>query len=90
MPDYTDTMRKRLLFKCKHMGMVENDIIFGDFAESRLADLGDEQLQRLEIMLKENDVELLEWVTGEKPPPPVHDNDVMALLKQYWHSAKTN
>ncbi len=90
MPDSTDTMRKRLLFKCKHMGMVENDIIFGDFAESSLADLNAYQLNRLEAMLKENDVELFKWVTGDKPPPPAHDNDVMDIIKRYWYSVKNN
>ncbi len=86
MPDSANIMRKRLLFKCKHMGMVENDIIFGDFAESCLDDLDDRQLERLETMLKENDVELFKWVTGNTPPPPEHDHDIMDLLKQHWKS----
>ncbi|MEE8392866.1 MAG: succinate dehydrogenase assembly factor 2, partial [Rhodospirillales bacterium] len=81
MPDSTDPRRKRLLFRCKHMGMAENDILFGRFAESRLGSMSEGQLRRLEKLLEENDIDLFKWVSGKEPPPKAHDHDVMALLQ---------
>lgn len=81
MPDFTDVRRKRLLFRCNHMGTAENDLIFGGFAEAELGRLNDEQLTCLEALLKENDNDLYNWLTGKAPPPPAHDHEVMKMLK---------
>ncbi|OHC75100.1 MAG: hypothetical protein A3G18_07375 [Rhodospirillales bacterium RIFCSPLOWO2_12_FULL_58_28] len=81
MPDFMDVRRKRLLFRCCHMGTVENDLIFGGFARANLERLDDGQLACLEALLKENDNDLYNWLTGKEPPPPVHDNEVMKMLR---------
>jgi antitoxin CptB len=78
-----DIARKRLLFRARHMGTNENDIFFGGFAEAHLAGMTDEQVRRFETLLEANDPDLFNWVTGAKPVPPEHDNDVMALLKTF-------
>ena len=41
-----DPRRKRLLFRARHMGTAENDLLFGRFAEARLAGLTEEQVAR--------------------------------------------
>jgi len=78
-----DIERKRLLFRAHHMGTNENDIFFGGFAETHLQDLTAEQLKRFQELLDVNDPDLFLWVTGAKPVPPEHDNDVMAMLKNF-------
>jgi antitoxin CptB len=85
-----DIARKRLLFRARHMGTNENDIFFGGFAEAHLADLSEVQLERFQALLDVNDPDLFLWVTGAKPVPPEHDNDVMAMLKSFTldHSHK--
>ncbi len=85
-----DTVRKRLLFRARHMGTNENDIFFGGFAEKHLADLSDAQLDRFQDLLDVNDPDLFLWVTGAKPVPERYDNDVMAMLKSFTldHSHK--
>ena len=85
-----DIAHKRLLFRARHMGTNENDIFFGGFAETHLAELSEEQLGRFQILLDVNDPDLFLWVTGAKPVPPQYDNDVMAMLKTFTldHSHK--
>jgi antitoxin CptB len=85
-----DILRKRLLFRARHMGTNENDIFFGGFAEKHLASLSDEQLDRFQALLDVNDPDLFLWVTGAKPVPDQYDTDVMAMLKSFTldHSDK--
>lgn len=78
-----DTRRKRLLFRARHMGSNENDILFGGFAERSLARLTPEQLDRFEALLAVNDTDLFDWVTGKRPVPPDYDHDVMGMLKHF-------
>jgi antitoxin CptB len=78
-----DNIRKRLLFRARHMGTNENDIFFGGFAEAHLSSLSDAQLQRFQELLDVNDPDLFLWVTGARPVPAAYDNDVMAMLKGF-------
>jgi antitoxin CptB len=85
-----DIIRKRLLFRARHMGTNENDIFFGGFAEAHLAELSEAQMERFQELLDVNDADLFLWVTGAKPVPSQYDDDVMALLKIFTldHSYK--
>jgi antitoxin CptB len=78
-----DTLRKKLLFRARHMGTNENDIFFGGFAEETLPKLSNEQLATFETLLEVNDPDLFLWVTGAKPVPAAHDNDVMRMLQTF-------
>lgn len=80
----TDDPRvKRLMFRAHHMGMNENDILFGRFAEAHLAGFTQEQLDRFETLIAQSDMDLFNWVCGREPTPPEFDHDVMALLKEF-------
>lgn len=78
-----DDRRKRLLYRSRHRGMQETDLLLGGFAERHLADLNDGQLARFATLLDESDNDLFNWITGKEPPPPAFDHDVMALLKRF-------
>ena len=80
MTDSLDPRRKRLLFRSRHRGTKETDLMLGGFAERHLAALDDRQLDRFEALLDLPDGDLFDWITGRVPPPPAHDDDVMALL----------
>jgi antitoxin CptB len=83
-----DAKRKRLLFHCTHMGMKENDVIFGDFAQAHLMDLNDPQVEALEVLLKNNDLDLFKWVMGKAPVPPAWDTDLMKRLQVFAAESK--
>ena len=78
-----DPRRKRIMFRCQHRGMKENDILLGRFAAIHIADLSDRQLDRMEALLGEGDNDLYNWITGKEPPPAAHDHDLMAWLKKF-------
>jgi antitoxin CptB len=78
-----DPRVKRLLFRANHMGMNENDILFGRFAETHLATLSSEQLDRFEALIAQNDMDLFNWVSGREPVPAEFDHDVMAMVKEF-------
>lgn len=78
-----DALRKRLLFHCTHMGMKENDVMFGDFAKAHLADMSDAEVEELEALLKNSDLDLFKWVLGEAPVPERWDTPLMKRLQDF-------
>jgi len=82
----TDIRRKRLLFRSWHRGTRESDLILGRFADSRLADFDDGQLDRYEALLECSDADLFDWVAGRSRPPPEHDHDVTRLVLSFTNA----
>jgi antitoxin CptB len=85
-----DPRRKRLLFRAHHMGMAENDLLFGGFAAAHLAGLDEAQCARFETLLEAADPDLNAWVTGARPVPPELDHDVMKLLQDFVRAGGAN
>jgi antitoxin CptB len=79
----SDIRRKRLLFRSWHRGTRESDLILGRFAESHLAALDEERLDRYEALLECADADIFDWVSGRAAPPPEHDHDVTRLLLSF-------
>lgn len=63
--------------------MQETDILLGGFAKKCIGDLSDAQLDRLEVLLDQNDNDLYDWISGRSPLPPEVDDDVMKLIKDF-------
>ena len=76
-----DFRRRRLLFRCWHRGTQEGDLILGSFAETALIGFDSAQLDRFEALLDCTDPDLFDWITARTAPPPLHDHDVMRLLR---------
>ncbi len=86
MPDEPltlDVRRKRLLYRSRHRGMQENDLLLGRFAERHLADLDDQQLMRFDALLDESDTDLFDWISGRVALPEALDHDVMKLIQKF-------
>ncbi|MDK1386279.1 succinate dehydrogenase assembly factor 2 [Sinorhizobium sp. 8-89] len=64
-----DPRRRRILFRSWHRGIREMDLILGQFAEAELATLSDAELDELETIMREEDNDLVRWITGEQPLP---------------------
>lgn len=80
MDEATETRRKRLLYQSAHRGTKESDLLLGAFAAAHLGAFTPAQLDAYETMLKENDGDLFDWVTGRAAPPPEKMSDVLRLL----------
>ena len=60
---------KRLTMRSMRRGIKEMDIILSRYAERRLEGFDDNMLARYDALLSENDQDLYQWVSGQKPPP---------------------
>lgn len=90
MTESITVRRKRLVHASRYRGFLESDLFFGRFADRHLASLDKAQLDRYEALLQEDDHDLFAWIAGRQPIPPEHDNDVMALLRQFEFVAATS
>jgi antitoxin CptB len=77
------TRRKRLLYQSSHRGTKESDLLLGAFAAAHLDAFTPAQLDAYETMLKENDGDLFDWVTGRASPPAEKMSDVLRLLLRF-------
>jgi antitoxin CptB len=78
VPDPSDTMPsdpdlshrcRRLLFRARHRGTKEADLMIGGFADRHLAGMSEAELDAFEAVLDLPDVDLTEWLTGRAPIP---------------------
>jgi antitoxin CptB len=81
--DALATRRKRLLYQSAHRGTQEADLLIGGFAAQYLAILTSAQLDEFERLLDENDVDLVNWLTGRTAAPDELQGAVLDLLKNF-------
>jgi antitoxin CptB len=62
--DGLDVRRKKLLFRCWHRGTREMDLIMGRFAENSIAELSDDELDQLELLIDLPDPDLYAAMSG--------------------------
>ncbi|WP_375259174.1 succinate dehydrogenase assembly factor 2 [Citreimonas sp.] len=68
-PENRETRLKRLTMRSMRRGIKEMDILLMRYAEARLAQMDDAQLDVYEALLHENDQDLYQWVSGQVAPP---------------------
>jgi antitoxin CptB len=82
-PEALDALRRKLGFRAWHRGTREADLLIGSFADCHLKEFDEVGLLQFERLMKENDPDIYEWMTGRTPVPPEHDNTVTVLLRQF-------
>ncbi len=75
--------RKRMLYRAWHRGIREMDLILGQFAEDRIADLSEEQLDAVEAIMSEEDGDLIKWINGEQPVPEHYRTPLFEEIASY-------
>lgn len=60
---------KRLRMRSMRRGIKEMDVILDAYALDRLDSMTDTRLQEYDALLSENDHDILQWITGQLPPP---------------------
>lgn len=87
MSDAADTRRKRVLFRCHHTGMRENDLLIGAFADRHLAEMRDADVEWLEwLLMTHDDLDLYNWITGREAFPVALDHPVMHSLAAFKYA----
>ena len=65
-----DPRRRRLLFRAQHRGTKEADLMIGGFVSRHLRAFSDAELSEVEAVLDLPDVDLSDWLSGRREPPP--------------------
>ena len=83
MTEITDPRLKKLRFRAWHRGFKEADILFGRFADARLAEMSPTELDAFEHLLEQPDQDLYGWVMGRAPTPAQFESPVMDQLRGF-------
>lgn len=69
MDTAAENRRKKLKFQAWHRGFKEIDLILGPFADERLGQMDDEELDQFEALLNVPDHDLYDWICQRSSPP---------------------
>jgi len=78
-----DGRRRRLLFRCRHRGIREMDLVLGRFADAHLAALSDREIDEIERWLEIPDQQIFAWVNGAEPTPAEFDSALFKRLREH-------
>ena len=67
-----DVRLRRLAMRSMRRGTKEMDILLIRYSDARLVELTDAELDAYEALLAENDQDLYQWLSGQKPAPEPH------------------
>jgi antitoxin CptB len=75
-----DPRRRRLLFRARHRGTHETDLLVGGFVSAEIASMDEAGLDALEALLELPDVDLFDWLTGRRPVPAEASTPLLARM----------
>ena len=78
-----DPRRKRILYRAWHRGTKEMDLVLGKFADARLADLTDEELNQMESLMTAPDPEIYKWLSGGHDVPANWDSPIVQQIRAF-------
>lgn len=77
-----ELLLRETIYKSIHRGCKENDILIGDFARSELYKLSEEDLSIYTSFLKEDDVDIYDWILKKQTFPKQYNN-IMNLIQKF-------
>ncbi len=82
-------MRKRMIYRSKQRGWLEADILMGSWATENVPTLSDVDLTDYETILKEETIDVFNYITGKDVLPEHLKNlPVMKRLQEYAYTSK--
>lgn len=77
-------LQKKLLFRAWHRGTREADLLLGRFADAHVPSMDDAGLYQFAALLAEQDPDIYDWLTDQKPVPPEFQNIIMQALRDFY------
>ena len=77
-----ETRRRRLRYRSARTGTKETDLLVGDVIARLGHSLPPEEVAQAERLLRANDVDITNWISGRAPVPAEHDTPFMARLRR--------
>ncbi len=81
---------KRLKYRANHRGIKEMDIVIGRFANEKLEELSDINLDLFEKLMSEHDRDLIIWFTGEQKFPDDDTRPMFEMICEHMNSYDFN
>jgi len=78
-----------LRYRAWHRGTRELDLIIGPFADAATEAMDGAELDRLELLLSEEETDLQAWLLGRETPPPAADRDLLDRIIAHKLSTQT-
>ena len=78
-----DVRRRRTLFRAWHRGTREMDLLMGQFADAKLAELTEAELDDFELLMEAPYRDVFSWLTGEVATPGNYDTPVFRHLRDF-------
>lgn len=86
-----EVRRKRMIYRSKQRGWLEVDILLGSWATKFVPGLSPRQLDEYELVLKEETIDIYNFVSGkDELPDRIKDLSVIKMLQEYAKSSKVN
>jgi antitoxin CptB len=82
-----DERRRRLLFRAWHRGIREVDIVLGRFADARIGEMSDPELDQFEAALDVPTPVLMAWLMGEEAVPAEQNSPVVRQMLAFQPKA---
>ena len=71
---------KKITYRAHHRGTQEMDIILGGYVDDVIESLSDPELDQLEELMAEQDVDLLNWLTGAQSMGDTPHQDLIKAI----------
>jgi antitoxin CptB len=81
-PNELSPRRRRLLFRARHRGTKETDLLIGGFVSDRIEAFSEQELDEVEEILELPDVDLTDWLSGRRPLPAELQSPMMLRLME--------
>jgi antitoxin CptB len=82
-----DARRRRILFRARHRGTHETDLLVGGFVAERIGTMDGAELDSLEAVLDLPDPDLFDWLTGRCAVPAEAETPLLRAMVD-WAQAR--
>jgi antitoxin CptB len=83
--------RRRILFRAWHRGTREMDLLMGQFTDSEIRTMSEDDLEVLEALCEAPDRDIFAWMTGKEETPSNYNTELFRRLKAFHtHSSPVN
>ena len=78
-----EILKKQIIYRSTHRGSKEMDILLGNFAKKYVDKFTDDDLKKLDKLLKIEDEILYQWYFKKNKSETVPNNKISELLKKF-------
>jgi antitoxin CptB len=83
-----DARRRRILFRARHRGTHETDLLIGGFVAETVGAMEEADLDALEAVLELPDPDLFDWLAGRREVPAEAETPVLRAMVDWAQARK--